>query len=315
METRKRMLSLDEQVMHLQAKGVQFTLVGEAAARAYLGQKNNYFRIAAYRKNYPKHPGGAKVGQYVRLEFAYLMDLAELDRLLRDVVLGMALDVEHAARMQIISLTETHGDDEYAIVQDFVDGLDAKERRILDGEIARNRNNIYCGDMVRKYERGYPVWVFVELLSFGKLCSFYRFCADRFEQPEMVKTYYRMRMCQTLRNAAAHGSCILNDLSSNKSTIRTDSVINRALATIPGMSKGFRINKMKNERIQQIVTLLYTYRTMVPDDGGWSLERHKLQGFMKRLRKNQAYYEDNDLLRGVFRFLQMIVDSWYGSGL
>ncbi len=43
------------------------------------------------------------MGQYVRLEFAYLVDLAGIDRVLRDLILGMALDIEHLAKWRFCS--------------------------------------------------------------------------------------------------------------------------------------------------------------------------------------------------------------------
>lgn len=148
----KRWLSLDEQIAQLKVKGVQFSIMDENAARDYLFRQNNYFRITAYRRNFQRHPGGPKMGQYVRVEFAYLVDLAGIDRVLRDLILGMALDIEHLAKMEILQLVEINVEDGYSLVRDFVVGMDDNERRILDGEIARNRHNTYCGDMVRKYE-------------------------------------------------------------------------------------------------------------------------------------------------------------------
>lgn len=99
----KRWLSLDEQIAQLKVKGVQFSIMDENAARDYLFRQNNYFRITAYRRNFQRHPGGPKMGQYVRLEFAYLVDLAGIDRVLRDLILGMALDIEHLAKWRFCS--------------------------------------------------------------------------------------------------------------------------------------------------------------------------------------------------------------------
>lgn len=48
-------------------------------------------------------PADQKMGQYVRLEFAYLVDLAGIDRVLRDLILGMALDIEHLAKWRFCS--------------------------------------------------------------------------------------------------------------------------------------------------------------------------------------------------------------------
>ena len=189
--------------------------------------------------------------------------------------------------------------------------MDDKERRILDGEIARNRHNTYCGDMVRKYEGHFPIWVFLELLSFGKLCSFYRFCAERYGRRDMVENYYRLRMCQILRNAAAHGSCILNDLTGRKSRVRTDEQLSRALAEIPEITKGVRLKKMSNERVQQITTLLFTYRQMAQSGEDHIYQCEKIKSFVERLNKSRPYYSDNSLVDSIFEFIEILIDKWY----
>lgn len=46
----KRWLTINEQIAHLRARGVQFEKMDEAAAREQLQQENNFFRLTAYRK-------------------------------------------------------------------------------------------------------------------------------------------------------------------------------------------------------------------------------------------------------------------------
>ena len=58
MEITKPILDLDGQVKHLKDKGVRFDIMDEDAAKEYLLEHNNYFKLTAYRKNYPKHPDG-----------------------------------------------------------------------------------------------------------------------------------------------------------------------------------------------------------------------------------------------------------------
>ena len=95
--SRKPLLTTAEQIEHLKKKGVTFSLMSESAAADYLENHNNYFKLASYRKNFPKHPGGVKVGQYISLDFGQLVDLAIVDMELRYTLLHLALDVEHYA--------------------------------------------------------------------------------------------------------------------------------------------------------------------------------------------------------------------------
>ena len=76
----------------------------------------------------------------------------------------------------------------------------------------RNRRSIYCRNIIEKYGGNYPVWAFIEIVSFGELVGFYHYCANRFSDKEMKDDYYRLLTCKKIRNGAAHSNCILNDL-------------------------------------------------------------------------------------------------------
>ena len=55
MKDKKPKLSIDNQILHLQSKGIKFNEMSVAEAKEYLSENNNFFKISAYRKNYPKH--------------------------------------------------------------------------------------------------------------------------------------------------------------------------------------------------------------------------------------------------------------------
>ena len=74
----KPMLSVQDLIVHSKEKGIQFNSISEAEAQDYLARNNNYFKLASYRKNYPKFTDGPKQGQYENLDFAYLIELARI---------------------------------------------------------------------------------------------------------------------------------------------------------------------------------------------------------------------------------------------
>lgn len=306
------LLGVDEQVAYLADKGVGFNIVGVDEARRYLQYNNNYFKLTAYRKNYQKHPGGAKAGQYVRLEFAHLVDLAVIDMEWRYQILQMALDIEHHAKLQILRLLVEKQADAYDIVTAYRQSLNAKDRALLDDELRRNRGNVYCGAMVEKYAQALPVWVFLELISYGKLLSFYRFVAETYQQRGMKKLFYCLLDCKTLRNAAAHNSCILNDLAPGGAR-QTSDVVVQALAAIEALPKTLRRQKLACERLRQIVTLLYVHKTIVASEGLQQRETRRLHQLLQRMHLHDAYYADQALIRTSFVFLGMVIDNWYPS--
>lgn len=57
----------------------------------------NLTKVSSYRKNYSKHPANSpRAGQYVNLDFAYLVELSTIDMHLRYLAMSLCLDIEHA---------------------------------------------------------------------------------------------------------------------------------------------------------------------------------------------------------------------------
>jgi len=311
MEIVKPKLSLDGQIEHLKEKGVLFNIMSEVEAKDYLAQHNNYFKLTAYRKNYDKHPAGENKDKYINLEFAYLVDIAVIDMQLRYRIVHMALDLEHHTKLQLLRKMDAFNEDGYQIVQDYIDSLDEKQRKIFDSEINRNKGNIYCGDIIAKYDGAFPIWAFIEIVPFGRLVAFYGFCADRFAEKTMKDTFYRLLTCKEIRNASAHSNCILNNLKAKTAAHGTNAAVTSELMTIKGMNTNFRKNRMSNARIQQVVTLLYTHKDMVESDGIKQSESEELKKIMSRVDKNYDYYKTNPMIKGTFDFLKLVVDSWF----
>lgn len=96
----KPLLTVEQQIAHMKAKGITFELCTEEDAAQHLRTKCQLFRVYAYRKLFPKHVGGLRDGQYANLDFDHMKELSNLDRKLRDVLLPMTLDVEHFAKLR-----------------------------------------------------------------------------------------------------------------------------------------------------------------------------------------------------------------------
>jgi abortive infection bacteriophage resistance protein len=309
----KPKLSLDGQIEHLKEKGILFNIMDEIAAKEYLAHNNNYFKLTAYRKNYDKHPDGENKGKYIKLEFAYLVDLAIIDMDIRYRIVHMALDIEHHTKLQLLRKIDEKNEDGYRVIQDYIDSLDERQKDFFESEINRNRGNIYCGNIIDKYDGAFPIWAFVEVIPFGRLVSFYGFCADRFAERTMKDNFYRLLTCKEIRNASAHSNCILNDLRAKTAAHGTNADITKALMAIPGMNSNFRKNRMSNARIQQVITLLYMHKIMVESDGIRKSEGKELKRIITRIDKNIDYYNSNQKIKGTLDFLKMVVDSWFQS--
>lgn len=308
----KPKLSVHDQVEHLKSKGVLFTIMSEEEAEDYLRNRNNYFKLAAYRKNYPKNPGGENAGKYIKLEFAYLKDLAIIDMELRYQIVHMALDIEHYVKIDLLQkIEDCQSEDGYQIVEDYNHSLPIAQQERFAKELERNRQNIYCGGVYKKYADNFPIWALIEIIPFGRLIDIYKFSAYRFDDQDMKDNYYRLLTCREIRNASAHSNCILNDLAPRTALHKTNGKVTQCLMSIQGMNSGFRRNRMSNARIQEIVTLLYTHKTMVKSRGIHESESEKLHKVVDRMFKNEQFYKENDVINGSFDFLRLVVDSWF----
>lgn len=307
----KPMLSVNEQIERLKEKGVTFNLFSEHDAAEYLRSNNYYFKLSAYRRNYDKREGGPLSGQYINLDFAYLRDLAIIDMTLRYTLVQLSLDIEHYVKLDLLRRAEDHREDGYKLFEDFVASLDPDQTRYLNADLEKSGRSIYECELYEKYADRMPVWAFLETASFGWLISFYRFYADRYNNPEMRDLYFLLRACKGVRNASAHSNCILNDLRPGTSKIPSRNSVLNKLKEIKGISKASRDRRMSSARIQQIVTLLYVYRIFVTSSGMVDKARVRLSSLSDRMQRNHNYYDSNTMIQNSFDFLCRVINEWY----
>ena len=302
----KKLLSIDELIEHMKNKGITFNEVSESDAKDFL-QKNNYFmKLAAYRSNYEKCTEGKRVGQYKKLDFGYLKELSTLDMYLRYIIMDMCLDIEHAIKVKLISdVTNNPLEDGYDIVRKFIAKDD--NLRILKN-IRSHKSGEYCKDLIAKYYPYFPVWVFVELISFGDLLYFCSFYEDMYGVQIMNNAL--MNTVRDVRNAAAHSNCLLNKMTERiDQTKQVNSDISNFIKGMKDISKTSRVNNLNYKFTNSFVTLLYVYDSLMPD--GSKKKRYKeLQKFLnERAIKNKNYFKSNTKIVGVYNFHKKVIDN------
>lgn len=316
----KPKLIYEEPIQHLAEKGITFSEYTKEKAIHYLAQNNNLFKLSSYRKNYNKDITGQR---YLHLDFGELVDLAIIDMYLRQLILKMALNIEHFAKVKLLRIaTMLPEEDGYTIVQDYLDSLPPERLNYLASELSRNAKSPYCAEVYEKYKTHLPVWVFVEIISFGSFISFYRFCARRWQNASkdfphpllrqeinpMMDESYLFLSIKTIRNAAAHNNCILNDLKEKSATVKINRTIHRELKKLNISDK--RIDhKMSNQRISQIVSCLYVHKILSSKEIQSKISID-LQIFRQRLFKRHTFIK-NRLIKSSFDFFTTVIDSWY----
>ena len=328
---RKPMKTSDQLIDHLKNKGVQFGIISEDDAKKHLSQHNNYFKLSSYRKNYTKADKGQHAGQYERLEFAYLIELARLDTEIRHLLLQMSLDIEHFLKVALIKAVEdrmsTVGDEDgYAIINGFLLGDDveaiaarsdviSKRTRNFTRAVNQNRSNPYCGGLIANYSDEMPIWAFVELSSFGDLRDLIEYYSKKtgWQPPVDLQSLDRVRQ---IRNACAHGNAIINDLrplsnqkagKTGKST--TPPFITRFVGNAK-ISSTSREKKLSNPRINQIVHLLYIYDIVVTSKNTRGKRLGELDSLINtRMLEHKDYFTSNQLLSSTHQFFCKLVGS------
>lgn len=313
MRTGKPKLSIEQQILKLKEKGIKFHFYTEEDSIAYLKANNNFFKLTSYRKNFTKVQNGVNKGKYENLDFGYLVDLAIIDTRLRILVLEMALNIEHFAKVNLLSyVSDDSSEDGYSIVSDYIESLTVLQRERLMKEMENRKTSEYCGDLILKYKGQYPIWAFVEILSFGDFLYFYKYCAKKYTANKNLKTnFHLMFSVKAIRNAAAHNNCIMNNLLSRSSDMKdVNHSLLRDLATNTRISKQIRDTHLSKLRIHQIITLLYAHKTIVTSTGMHKHIAERLQDLSARFFKNHDYTACESLKTSL-KFIKEVVDFWF----
>lgn len=262
---RKPILTVGQQIDHLKRKGVKFELCSEDEAAAYLRDKCNFFKLASYRKLFSKFDGGLRDGQYIDLDFGQLRLLASLDQRLRHALLGMTLDIEHFQKVALLREAERRGEDGYSIVADYMDSLSDANREYRLRELKMSGHSPYSTGLYAKYSDDMPVWAFLELTSFGTLIDFVRFCAERWGNKCLETAHYDLKRVKSVRNCAAHGSCLINCFAERRAARASASKgVSRTVAAA-GIPKATRRKWMGNTAMQEAVTVLVVHSNLVSE--------------------------------------------------
>lgn len=305
-------------------KGVRFTIMDETEAAHYIKETNNYLRTASYRKNYAKYQKGANTGKYENLEFAYLTELSTLDMYLRNILLKMCIDVEHSLKAKLIATVEDNPDEDgYSIVKMFFDNnpdvilsIEKKADAIFtDKLIAKYFNLCQVFDLspyptlqTKIAAQDCPIWVLVELLSFGdtiKLVDLYNKVHK--SHPVSFAKKGVLNPIKQLRNSCAHNNCLLNDM--NVGVTQPTHEISRFIASIPTIGLEERQKKLSCRPFFEIVCLIKAYNEFVSEKvrkRGMS----ELKDFANnRLMRHSDYFDTNQVVKTSFDFLKKVLDS------
>lgn len=302
-------------------KGIKFDIVTEEDAIDLFNLRNNYFRLNSYLNNYEKHQQGENKGKYINVDFAYLYEISKIDMYLRKIILGMCIDLEHSLKVWLLNhLLRNENEDGYNIVFAFI-----QENPQVLNSIYGKSNSSYVKDIINTYfsfDRVYsdtnfrdqfpyiiqncPIWVLVEVLSFGEFIKLFVFYINNYMYIRDVTEGIIMSI-KDLRNACAHNNCILNNLGSSDTTPST--LVVRYVEQIDEIKKDSRSKRLKNRFVYSFVCLIYMFEYYVSFDIKNNSFKELKKFINGRMQRDIKYFKDNSLISSTFDFLKKIVDN------
>ena len=310
----KPMLTPEEQIGLLKAKGVTFERCDEEKAVRELSNRDTFLHIAAFRRMFQRHADGQNAGKYVELDFADLLDMESLDSEVRRGFLLASQDVERVVKTRLMErISAEPGEDGYGILADFLECQTKSFRK----SIARNLESRaekpgggdeYTGSLIAHYGSAMPSWVFLEVVPFGTKLAFYLFCANRWDDRAMRQKHSALTEAKAVRNCCSHGSCLINGFSEGKtSAYETPHFVIEWLEE-HGFKRGkSRRAKMGNRRTQQLVACL----ALLDDCGDYasSATLDSMRSLKGSLEDRAGRYGQENSFVSYLSFMARAIDS------
>ena len=306
-------------------KGITFNIITETEAVDYLKNINNYLRTASYRKNYEKYTLGENEGKYINLDFAYLAELSSIDMYLRKIAFQMCADIEHAIKTRLITNIENNPDENgYDIVDVFL----SKNTDVLEN-IEGKSGSVFTGGLIEKYftlcyvydkneakkflktrilKCECPVWVLVEIITFGDLIKLISLYNEIYPNHIIdIPSKNILQAVKSLRNACAHNNCLLNNM--NKGETKPPVEISQYISEIQTIGKEERIKKLSCRPMFEFVCMLKTYNEVVSE----SVRKRGLNDLKifvnEKMYRNIQYFDKNIVVKTSFDFLKKVIDN------
>jgi len=224
----KKFKTIDEQINLLKSRNIKFE--NETLAKEILLNNNYYNIINGYKDLFIDDINTQSYKDGTTFEEIYA--LHEFDRQLRSIFLEYILKIENSLRSLIAyHFSQIYGNDNYLKLDNFENfngvniTVEKKQKQIkfiqnlignINKNIAQNIENKYIGHYMTNY--GFtPLWVLVNILSFGDICNFYKLMkqservaiSKHFNINEFDLSSLLNILCKT-RNLCAHDERLYN---------------------------------------------------------------------------------------------------------
>lgn len=301
----KEKLSIQEQINHIESKGITFNLITRQEAQDFLENYNSYFRLKSYAKNFSKYNHTEKKGKYINLDFLFLKQLSIIDFYLRRILFKMAIDIEYRLKINLLkTFNQNQNGDGYKIIQDFFQQHRNIYNNFSDKYFQAYKNFSYNSQIIEKYHPRYPIWAFLEILTFGDFIRFYRYYYEK--NNLKIPFHEHLESTRILRNATAHNNCLLNNLTQER-IIQTSSKIIKILKNDTATQQLYPQCR-RNYLIMDIISVYYLFMNVsnnqdIKDEITNEIKTKVIQRFFKN-----NYFLKNKKMTDCMNLLDKAID-------
>lgn len=301
-----RKLSFDKLYEELKdVKGIMFTGITKEEAIAILTDLNYYYKLTVYKRSFKRDK---ETGKFIELEFKTLCSIASVDMQLRYLFANACMDIEHALKTYIIShITNNEEVDGFEIVNRFIHSTTEKANPLtLDGIMSKAKfPTHYQYNMYQVHKETPPIWVVMEMMSFGDLVRFFAFYFKLYptEDFKLVPMTSILMGVKNIRNMSVHNNPFLFDLSIGE--------IKRPNEYVKSYGKEEGIGELfyRALKVNDTLSVFYAHRFFVKGEGS---RKYRLKEFKELIDRTIDRFEHVDSSNDImyyFNILSKVVDN------
>lgn len=299
----KQKLDIEGQIRKLEQDGVSFSIYPKEKAARFLTYNTYLFKIKSYLKNYPRD---TRDGLYHHVDFAYLVELSTLDMHFRNLVLRLCLSIEHQLKVTLMRDFSSNADEDgYSIIQEFFQAYPALKAKM-------EHSRVYGSEkLMEKYFPNIPIWVFLEVCTFGTFTRLLTFYYNKYPTPRSKSLLNLVYSVRYLRNACAHNNCLLNSLREPYISSRPFRP-NRELASFlqkNGMNKMTLKKKLSNPLVHDFAASLWLFAMTCQSQKLFQAILNDFESlFAGRFLRHADYFSSYPFLTSYYNFAVNIID-------
>ncbi|MFM1599818.1 Abi family protein [Streptococcus mutans] len=288
----KELLSYNKLIEKMDDIGIFFKEVDESTAKSILAEKNYYYKIASFRKLFPKN----SVGKY-NIEFALLYDLSSIDMQVRYLFLKMCLDIEHGIKTKLMNAYVKNSKiNAYNIVDDYKKFYPQGYEQTINNL----KNHPYLSEMYSKRKNRIPIWVLVEVINFGELLNLVeRYYLQYPKKNKLKKAFEFGKYAKNIRNTCAHSNVFLLGLMKTHTKV---------MASIVSLAEQVHLKRkeINYPKLHDLFCLIVLHHEYCSN----SVQKYRRKEAIKllaRANRKGAYYSTNSELKKSFKIIRKML--------